>query len=356
MDYQDFLKSEEWGQLRDAALARAGYLCEYCKDVAEHVHHLRYPKIGQNHSLDMLVAVCARCHDISHGAKDMESLLNPKTTNLVGPYDNSVSVFHANGLVWASVDQWVRVLQAPYFMPDYLRTHADVQSNLLKGGQYSATCGGTKVYRWPPIAAAIDNWHRSWMLKVTQQQHTTMPLNQRQESERFARNVMQLKAWGWELQERELQAAMNNSMTREQSDSGVAETKQAMKAIQHLAQATQVVLEDHDRVLDRHDEELQKLKSDIPIYRDPDEYVSIKQRCLELSLPFGIVVQGKMNLTQACGQFLKGSGAEQGSNQVERLDGQSLTMPVSTWKRKDIDGAISRFMPKPSDPAQMDLL
>lgn len=356
MDYKDFLQSEDWRELRAAALARANFLCEYCKDVAEHVHHLRYPKHGESHSLDMLVAVCVRCHDLSHGAKEMDSLIDPKNTTLNGPYDNSVSVFHANGLIWASVDQWVKVLQAPYFIPEYLKKYADVHSALLKGGKYSATCGGVKVYRWPPIAAALDQWHRQWMIQVSQQQHIQMSTNLRSESERFGRSVAKLKAWGWELQERELQAAMNTRMTLEQSNSGVTDAKQAMQAIQSLAHATQTVLGDHETKIAKNDEEIEQIKRDIPLYRDPGEFISIKQRCLEQSLPFGIIVQGRLNLTQACGQYLTSIGAEKGASQVERLDGHSLTSPVATWRRKDIDDAIKRFMPSPNDPAQLDLL
>lgn len=353
--YDEFLKSDEWQELRKATFARAKYLCEYCKEPADHVHHVRYPKKGQKHTLDMLVSVCTRCHDISHGAKEMDALTNPKNTTLAGPYDNAISVYHANGLIWASIEQWMKVLQAPYFMLEFLSRNADMQAALLKGGQYSATCGGMTVYRWIPIAAALDLWHRQWMVKVSEKQHVAMPTTLRAESEKFARSIFKLKTWGWELQEKELQAALKARMTPEQSDEGIVDTKQAMIAIQNLAQASQVVFEDHDKRIAQQDEDIKQIKKDLPAYRDPEEFISIKQRCLELCLPFAIRVQGQMNLTQACGQYLKQIGAQQGSKQMERLDGRSLTVPVDTWKRNDIDIAVKYYMPSPDSPSQLDL-
>lgn len=344
--YEDFLKSDDWKLLRAAALSRAKYQCEFCKEKAEHVHHVRYPKHGQPHTLDMLVVVCSRCHDISHGAKEMTSLTNAKNTKIEGPFNNSVSVYHANGLVWGSVEQWCSVLQAPYFMPEYLSRNAETQAALLKGGNYSASCGGKKVYRWPAIAAALDFWHRDWMVKVAQNQVSMMETSKRGESERFAKNIAKLKAWGYELQERELQNAMNSKMTAEQSESGIADVSQAMQAIQSLASATQTVLLKHGATLDSHEGKLNELKNEAPAFRDPEGYITVKQRCLERFVPFSVVVEGRMNLPQACGQYMQKQGFQKGSSQKERLDGSSLMTDVATWKRQDIDQAINYYMPE----------
>ena len=100
MAYDDFLKSEEWQDLRKAALARARDMCDYCGEPAVHVHHVRYPKVGQPHTLDMLVAVCVRCHDLSHGAREMEPLKNAQSTDVTGPFDNTVAVYHSDGLMY----------------------------------------------------------------------------------------------------------------------------------------------------------------------------------------------------------------------------------------------------------------
>ena len=281
----------------------------------------------------------------------MDALTNAKNTSLEGPFSNSVTVYHANGLVWGSIEQWCSVLQAPYFMPEFLRVSAETQAALLKGGTYSASCGGKKVYRWPAIAAALDFWHRDWMVKVAKGGIGLMETNKRAESEKFARNIARLKAWGYELQERELQNAMNARMTSEQSVTGLADVNQAMQAIQTLAMATQTVLTKHDATLDKHESKLGELTKEVAAFRDPGGYITVKQRCLERSVPFSVVVEGRMNLPQACGQYLQKSGCQKGSSQKERLDGSSLMTDVATWKRIDIDRAINFYMPEFEVPA-----
>ncbi|WP_292935971.1 hypothetical protein [Noviherbaspirillum sp.] len=279
------------------------------------------------------------------------SLLTSVTNyTLIGPYENQVSIYHANGLVWATIEQWCSALKAPYFLPDMLRNSVEAQAALLKGGPYTAMMGTSKVYRWPPIAAALDLWHRNWMVRVSKGEHTTMPTSLRNESEQFARNVSKLKAWGYELQERELQAAINSKGSVQTSSSVPMDVAHAMQAIRTLAQATQAVLEKHESEILEHGEQLDQIKREMPAFRSPDEFVTIKQRCIERALAFGKIVQGRMNLTQACGQYLQKSGAEKGPLQAERLDGSAIITEVATWQRKDIDAAIKHYMPELAAP------
>lgn len=266
-------------------------------------------------------------------------------TKLAGPFSDEVSVYHSNGLVWGTISQWCSVLKAPYFMPDYLRQAAVTQASVMKGGPYTATVQGDQIFRWPPIAAALDTWHTNWMRKVTQNDHVTMEHNKRHASEQFARNMAQLKQWGYELQERELQAAMAAKMTPVQSSTGLTELNQAIQAIQALAVATRGALEKHDDAIEQHSERLGDIEQRDPANRTPDAFVTIKQRCLERALSLGFVVEGRMNLPQACGQFLQKLGAAKGPPTKERLDGSSIIADVATWRRSDIDQAIEHYLP-----------
>lgn len=266
-------------------------------------------------------------------------------TKLAGPFSDEVSVYHSNGLVWGTISQWCSVLKAPYFMPDYLKQAAVTQASVMKGGPYTATVQGEQIFRWPPIAAALDTWHTNWMRKVTQNDHVTMERNKRHASEQFARNMAQLKQWGYELQERELQAAMAAKMTPAQSSTGLAELNQAIQAIQALAVATRGALEKHDDAIEQHSERLGDIEQRDPANRAPDAFVTIKQRCLERALSLGFVVEGRMNLPQACGQFLQKLGAIKGPPTKERLDGSSIIADVATWRRSDIDQAIEHYLP-----------
>lgn len=267
-------------------------------------------------------------------------------TKLPGPYDNEVIVYHSNGLIWGTIAQWCSVLKAPYFIPEYLSKTAELQSQVMKGGPYTAVAQGEKIFRWPPIAAALDVWHTNWMRKVTKGEHTTMPQNKREASEQFAKNMAQLKQWGYELQERELQSAMAGKMTPAQVTTGMAEVNQAIQAIRSLAFATQDVLEKHEEKFGEHSVRLDDIEQRDPVNRDPKEFVTVKQRCLERALPFGVLVEGRMNLSQACGQYLQKSGVEKGATIKERLDASNIITDVATWRRFDIDVAIEHFFPE----------
>lgn len=267
-------------------------------------------------------------------------------TELSGPFENSVTVYHSNGLIWASLDQWCLVLQAPYFMVDFLSKTVELQSAQMKGGTYTAVISNNRVYRWPPVAAALDSWHRSWMIQVAKGEHATLPLNRRTESTKFAQNVARLKQWGYELQERELQSAMNSKMTPNQSASGLTDVNQAIQAISSLAHVTKAALEKHGQELAEHSERIDEIAQDLPGTRDPQAFVTIKQRCIERALSLGFVVEGRMNLPQACGQFLQKNGASKGASCQERLDGSNRVTDVATWRRIDIDRAIEHYLPE----------
>lgn len=68
-DYISYLKSEKWRALRKAAYRRAIGKCEFCGSLAANIHHVRYPKNYSEDSVENLVAVCKRCHDLGHGIR-----------------------------------------------------------------------------------------------------------------------------------------------------------------------------------------------------------------------------------------------------------------------------------------------
>ena len=69
--YKAFLASGVWKAIRQAALYRAGNLCEWCKCSGEsfllHVHHKTYARFGGMEEPTDLQVLCDGCHAEAHG-------------------------------------------------------------------------------------------------------------------------------------------------------------------------------------------------------------------------------------------------------------------------------------------------
>lgn len=78
-EYQQYLRSPQWREKRDAVLKRAGGKCEECTREykirgkwngymvwpVQEVHHLTYERVG-NENLDDLIGLCKRHHHAEH--------------------------------------------------------------------------------------------------------------------------------------------------------------------------------------------------------------------------------------------------------------------------------------------------
>lgn len=68
MDYQDYLKTPEWQEIRREALRRAKNRCQICNSSDYlHVHHRTYENKGDEDLSDLTV-LCSDCHQIFHQA------------------------------------------------------------------------------------------------------------------------------------------------------------------------------------------------------------------------------------------------------------------------------------------------
>ena len=69
ISYQKYISSSQWKKLRREVISLAGFRCILCG--SKHnlvVHHLRYPKILGEETLDMLQCLCENCHNVKcHG-------------------------------------------------------------------------------------------------------------------------------------------------------------------------------------------------------------------------------------------------------------------------------------------------
>lgn len=65
-EYQEYLNSDHWKQIRLKALKRAGYKCQLCASNKElNVHHNTYKNKGHE-NLNDLVVLCRDCHKKFH--------------------------------------------------------------------------------------------------------------------------------------------------------------------------------------------------------------------------------------------------------------------------------------------------
>lgn len=67
-EYRAYLKSPVWKAVRQAAIYRAGGVCEWCKgaDLLQ-VHHVRYPEVFGREEPEDLKVLCDPCHAEAHG-------------------------------------------------------------------------------------------------------------------------------------------------------------------------------------------------------------------------------------------------------------------------------------------------
>jgi len=63
MDYQSYIRSNEWREKRKLALRRDGYECQTCTSTERlEVHHKHYANFG-NENLNDLITLCHDCHE-----------------------------------------------------------------------------------------------------------------------------------------------------------------------------------------------------------------------------------------------------------------------------------------------------
>jgi len=69
MNYQDYIISQKWQDLRKAVLKRDKYQCQLCNSKKDlQVHHKTYDRFGYE-NLDDLITLCKVCHEKHHDEK-----------------------------------------------------------------------------------------------------------------------------------------------------------------------------------------------------------------------------------------------------------------------------------------------
>lgn len=339
-EYLQYLKSTDWKEQRVVALERTSGFCQYCGGVASQVHHVKYPKqFGEEHP-HSLIPVCERCHNISHGVQKMEPLSNVEILNEISPNGARLNYLLSGMRVYASAKSWARALQIPDTLHGWFETglaRIAIIKKDLAGGSLEMSFQNKTVYRWPAVAEQLRVFDREW--HKNQQFRGSSKLEQK-ELQQFYENYDRLVSWGYDLQERALSSSLNVT-----NDRKAPVTQEAL--IETVKQAVAPRLHAHDEKLHEHDIVIEELKEATPMFRDKDEFITVKQAVSEQALDSNLMPRyphSRETLPGLAGQMLKEKGVEQGESEITRLDGQSISTEVRTYRRRDIYEVLAQIV------------
>lgn len=65
--HDDYIHTRVWAGVRDKRLVIDGYKCRSCgTGINLSVHHIRYPEVWGEESMDDLITLCDKCHEMVH--------------------------------------------------------------------------------------------------------------------------------------------------------------------------------------------------------------------------------------------------------------------------------------------------
>jgi hypothetical protein len=329
-EYKKYLKSPQWREQREVALTRSDGFCQFCGDFAANVHHAKYPKrFGLEHPHN-LIPVCKRCHDLSHGIQKMKTLTDVTFLKDISPTGSLFNYLFNGTRVYASAESWTRALQVPKGMQGWFEAGLPRTALLKKdmaGGEMEMTYANTPVYRWHVVAELLRTFDRQWHNHEFKQRGR----NEQYEIQKFHEKYDQLTTWGYDLQERALSNALNS-----RTEPAAAVSQETL--IEALRQAVAPRLRDHDNKFREQDIVIAEIKDAVPALRDQGEYISVRQAILELGYDPTVMPlkDSRENLSGLTGRMLTERRAEKGEPVKARLDGQSVTAAMNTYRRGDI--------------------
>jgi hypothetical protein len=164
-EYSQYLASETWRTTRNAVVDANDGRCQFCGSLVEAVHHVRYPKRFGDESPTDLVAVCGRCHELSHGRRLMDEMKAAQKFRVIAPSGKPFShLVCGEAKVWSTIEHWCIALQ----IPSYLHTKFRVQVETAArdeghaGNQAESRYEGQTVYRWHAVSRAMETFEHAY--------------------------------------------------------------------------------------------------------------------------------------------------------------------------------------------------
>lgn len=145
MDYEAYLRSEEWQRRREAELVRAGNCCEFCgagELVQLNVHHLNYDHLGREITGDLIV-LCRFCHQDVHEHPQVDKAVR----QLIEARVEQDRRGHAR-----SIEERAAGLRAAQAILTGLERSSGIGEPELGEG-YCMDCGHHALWRWTMVAS-----------------------------------------------------------------------------------------------------------------------------------------------------------------------------------------------------------
>lgn len=269
----------------------------------------------------------------------MKPLTNVTQMTELTPGGGRLNYLLSGGRVYASAKSWARALQLPRAMMDWFvpgLTRTAMLKKDLAGGSLEMSHQDIAVYRWHAVAEMLRAFDREWY----KTQYRSRPPLEQKEIERFHDNYERLVSWGYDLQERAIASAFG---VNQPANSTVSHEE----LVEVMKQAVAPRLRVHDEKLYEHDVVISEIKEVVPTFRDQEEFISVKQAISEQgydadSMP--LYPKSKENLSCLTGNLLKSRGSEIGQGVTSRIDGQSLSVVMNTYRRREIYAVLKEVM------------
>lgn len=338
-EYKQYLQSSDWNQQRNFALDRTSGFCQYCGEVATQVHHVKYPKrFGEEHP-HSLIPVCDRCHNISHGVQEMKQLTDVTRMTDISPSGEKLKYLLSGARVYASAKSWARALRVPECRMKWFETglaRIAILKKDLAGGELEMSYLNTPVYRWHAVAEQLRTFDREW----NRTQYKSRPRQEQMELEKFYENYDRLVSWGYDLQERALSSALNPT-----ASAATPITQETL--IETMKEVVAPRLREHDNKFQEHDVVIAEITEAVPTLRDPEEFITVKQAINEKGFDSTIEPlhpHSNENFSSLAGRLLTERNTERGGQVISRLDGQSFSKGMNTYRRRNIYAVLDEIM------------
>ena len=237
----------------------------------------------------------------------------------------------SDGRVYASAKSWIKALRVPPDLQSWFESGLS-RTAMLKSksvdGYLEMEYLGVPVYRWHAVAEQLRVFDRKWY----NDQYKSRAKSEQEKIAKFHENYEKLVSWGYDLQERALNSLINPVLG---SDAPVTQDN----LLAAIKEAVAPRLRQHDDKIHEHDVVITEIKNSVPVLRDQDEYITVKQAINEqgldsTSMPYH--PQSRETLSGVVGQLLKKRSAKQGDPVVARMDGRSQAIEVNTYRRGEI--------------------